>query len=68
MTAHDRRLFIWLRDFMDNELGVVEHRPTIRRLEACKRMLQRWLADDADRRWKKAGGVDAEVDGEPRKE
>lgn len=68
MTAHDRRLFIWLRDFMDNKLGVVEHRPTIRRLEASKKMLQRWLDDNADRRWKKAGWVDVEVDGEASKE
>jgi len=51
MTARDRKLVMWLRDFMSNELGVVEYRPTIRRLEAAYRMLERWLAaDDRKRR------------------
>lgn len=50
MTARDRRIVAWLRDFMINELGVVEYRPTIRRMQAAQRMLERWLiADDVKR-------------------
>ena len=50
MTSRDRKMVLWLRDFMDTELGVVEYRPTVRRLTASKAMLTRWLAADDNAR------------------
>lgn len=56
MTARDRKMVLWLRDFMNNELGAVEHQPTIRRLVASRSMLDRWLTADEQRRAKRGDG------------
>jgi len=50
VTARDRKIATWLSDFMEDQLGTIDHRPTIRRMEAAKRMLDRWLTADAQRR------------------
>lgn len=44
MTARDREILTWLRDFIDNELAVVDFYPTIRRLNAAARYVERQLA------------------------
>lgn len=46
MTRRERKLVTWLADFMEDQLGAVEYRPTIRRMESSKRMLLRWLDED----------------------
>jgi len=46
MTSSDRALVLWLRDFMEDQLSGVDFPPTIRRMNASKRMLQRWLDKD----------------------
>lgn len=50
MSKRDRKHVIWLLDLIDNELAAVEFYPTIRRLNASKAMLQRWLDDDDRKR------------------
>lgn len=50
MTARDRKLVLWLRDFMEDQCGSVDYMPTIRRMDAAKAMCERWLAVDDKRR------------------
>lgn len=54
MTARDRKRMMWLRDFLDDQLGSVDYMPTIRRMDAAVAMINRMLAADDKRRLRRA--------------
>lgn len=52
MTKRERYLTTRLIDFLEEELGVVDYRPTVMFFESSKKMLKRWLDKDTKRREK----------------
>lgn len=50
MTARDRKHIVWIRDFLDDQLGAVEYAPTIRRMKGALAMFNRMLAADDKKR------------------
>ncbi len=54
MTKRERYLTTRLIDFLEEELGVVEYRPTVLFFQSSKKMLKRWLDKDTEKRSKRA--------------
>lgn len=55
LTEREREIVLWLRDFVDDAMGAADDRRFLRRAISAKKMCERWLAADNNRRAAQAG-------------